>query len=196
MWNRFHVKHSCHILMKLEFSRQILEQSVNIKVHPNPSQWESSCFMRTDGRTDGRTWSNSRISRTRLKTAFTHFASHIVLGSLTREWSSCHMTFCVGPDSTRLKLADSVELSHRDDRMHMNWASVRPSSDCSVSISLVLLMSLTKQMMTAVKLQAVSGRYGPSMDVCVVDSTSYCMVCTGGRGGPTFSHARRDCVDV
>jgi len=40
--------------MKLELSGQIFEKYSNIKFHENPSvQWELSCYMRTDGQTDG-----------------------------------------------------------------------------------------------------------------------------------------------
>jgi hypothetical protein len=42
--------------MKLGFSQQVLEKSSNIKFHENPPLWEPSCYMRTDGRTDGQTW--------------------------------------------------------------------------------------------------------------------------------------------
>jgi len=49
-----HVKarHSCQILMKLEFSRQIFEKYSNIKFHENPS---SGSRVVQCGRTDRRT---------------------------------------------------------------------------------------------------------------------------------------------
>ena len=45
--------HSCPFLMKLGFSRQILEKSPNIKFHGNPSSGSRVVpYGRTDGRTD------------------------------------------------------------------------------------------------------------------------------------------------
>ena len=37
--------------MELEFSRNIFEESPNIKFHKNPSCWEPSCSTRTDRNT-------------------------------------------------------------------------------------------------------------------------------------------------
>jgi len=45
-------RYSCQILIILEFSRQILEESTNIKFHQNIFQWQPSCSIRTDGQTD------------------------------------------------------------------------------------------------------------------------------------------------
>jgi len=52
--------YSCPILMKLEYCRQIFENSVNIKIWWKSIQWEPSCVHAdgraggwTDGRTDG-----------------------------------------------------------------------------------------------------------------------------------------------
>ena len=45
--------YSCHILMKIEFSRQIFEKYSNIKFHENPSNGNRGVpYGRTDGRTD------------------------------------------------------------------------------------------------------------------------------------------------
>jgi len=54
-----HVKYqfSCQNVMKLEFSGQIFEKYSNIKLHEIPSvEWELSCYMRTEGQTDGQTY--------------------------------------------------------------------------------------------------------------------------------------------
>jgi len=51
--------------MKLEFSRQIFEKSPNIKFAWKSVQWEPSCSIRTDGRTD----------MTKLIVAFRNFAN-------------------------------------------------------------------------------------------------------------------------
>jgi hypothetical protein len=58
------VPYSRGILMKLEFSRQIFEESSNVKFHQNPSI--GSRFVvcgQTNGRTDGQEESNSRFSQ-------------------------------------------------------------------------------------------------------------------------------------
>jgi len=49
------VRYSCQILTKLELFRQIVEKYVNIKFYGNPSSWEPSCSMWTDGLTGGQT---------------------------------------------------------------------------------------------------------------------------------------------
>ena len=59
-------RHSCQILMKLEFSRQIFEQSSNAKFHENPS---SGNRVVPSGQTDGRTDMTMHI------VAFRNFAS-------------------------------------------------------------------------------------------------------------------------
>jgi hypothetical protein len=51
----YSANYSCHIVMKLEFSRQFFERSSNTKFNEKPSSVEPSCFMRTDGRTEGQT---------------------------------------------------------------------------------------------------------------------------------------------
>jgi len=64
MWNTYY---SCHILMKLEFSRQIFEESSNIKFHENPSSWSRVVPW---GLTDTNDEAKSRFSQfceTRLK---------------------------------------------------------------------------------------------------------------------------------
>ena len=43
------------ILMKFDFSVQIFKKYTNIKYNENPFQWETSCSMRKDGRTDRQT---------------------------------------------------------------------------------------------------------------------------------------------
>ena len=55
--------------MKLEFSRQIFEKSLNIKFHENSASGELRCSMRTDGRTDRQT------DMTKLIVAFRNFAN-------------------------------------------------------------------------------------------------------------------------
>jgi len=45
--------YSCHILMKLHFSRQTLEKYLNISFNISV-QWKPGCSMRADGRTHGR----------------------------------------------------------------------------------------------------------------------------------------------
>jgi hypothetical protein len=47
-------RYSCPILIKLWFSRQIFEKSSKNNTSRNSLQWEPSCFMRTDRRTDER----------------------------------------------------------------------------------------------------------------------------------------------
>jgi hypothetical protein len=42
--------YSCHILTKHDFPQQIFETQSNIKI--SSSQWEATCSMRTDGRTN------------------------------------------------------------------------------------------------------------------------------------------------
>jgi hypothetical protein len=61
MYRGLHVntRYSCQTLMKLEFSRQIFEKSLNIKFHENPSSWEQSYFMWMDRREK----SNSHFSQ-------------------------------------------------------------------------------------------------------------------------------------
>jgi hypothetical protein len=79
--------------MKLEFSRQIFEESLNIKFHENPSSWSRvvSC-VRTDGWTD----------MTKLIVAFHNFASAPkkgVFSHLTIEKISFRQTFLKCSDS-------------------------------------------------------------------------------------------------
>jgi hypothetical protein len=47
----YNTRHSCHILMKFKFSRQVLEKH-NIKLHKNPS---SGSQIVPYGRKDGQT---------------------------------------------------------------------------------------------------------------------------------------------
>jgi hypothetical protein len=53
--------------MKLEVSRQIFEKFLKYQISWKSVQWEPSCFMGTDGQTDGRTdrhdEANSRFSQ-------------------------------------------------------------------------------------------------------------------------------------
>jgi len=55
-------RYSCQILMKLDFSRQILEKYTNIKFHDNPS---SGSQIHPCGRTDtdSQDEANSRLSQ-------------------------------------------------------------------------------------------------------------------------------------
>jgi hypothetical protein len=53
-------RYSCHILMKLEFSRQIFENYSNIKFYENPSNGRR---VFPCGRTDGQTWHDEAKSR-------------------------------------------------------------------------------------------------------------------------------------
>ena len=48
-----HVKYhySCQILMKLEFSQQILKKVHKHQISCNPVQWKPKCSMRADGKT-------------------------------------------------------------------------------------------------------------------------------------------------
>ena len=48
----YSIRYNCQILMKLEFSRQMLEKSSNIKFRENPSRGDPSCSMRTNRETD------------------------------------------------------------------------------------------------------------------------------------------------
>jgi hypothetical protein len=100
--------YSCRILIKLEFSRQMLEKSLNIKFHQNLScgNWVVLCG-RMNGRTDERTkltvaFRNSSKARKNGKFVPVHdmkactgrleILSHSFLG----EWSashSCRLTF-------------------------------------------------------------------------------------------------------
>jgi len=52
-------RYCCHILMKLKFSKRAFGKHSNIKFYDN----ESSCSMRTDGRTDRHERSNNRLSQ-------------------------------------------------------------------------------------------------------------------------------------
>jgi hypothetical protein len=56
--------YSCPILTKLEFFRQIFEKTRKYQISWKSVQWEPSCSMQTDGRTD----------MTKLKVAFHKFA--------------------------------------------------------------------------------------------------------------------------
>ena len=58
MYIGLHVKYSCPILMKLEFSTQISEKSSNIKFNKNPS---SGSGVVPCGQTDRHDESNSRL---------------------------------------------------------------------------------------------------------------------------------------
>jgi hypothetical protein len=65
----YSTRYSCPILMKLEFSRQIFEKYLNIKLHEYPSSGVVPCGQK-DGRTDRHDEANSRFSnffRTRPK---------------------------------------------------------------------------------------------------------------------------------
>jgi hypothetical protein len=56
--------HSCHILIKLELSRQILENYTNIKFHENlSSECRVVLYRRKDGQTDRHDGANSRFSQ-------------------------------------------------------------------------------------------------------------------------------------
>jgi hypothetical protein len=54
MYICLHVKYRyyCPILMKLKFYRQIFEKYLKIKLYEKYFEWEPSCSMRTDRRTD------------------------------------------------------------------------------------------------------------------------------------------------
>jgi hypothetical protein len=54
----------CRILIKLDFSQHISEESLKYQISSISVQWEPSCSMRTDG------W----MSVTKLKVAFRNFA--------------------------------------------------------------------------------------------------------------------------
>jgi hypothetical protein len=49
--------------MKLEFSRQIFEKILKYKISWKSVQWEPSCSVWTDGRTDRNDEANSRFFR-------------------------------------------------------------------------------------------------------------------------------------
>ena len=53
----------CQILMKLEFSGQIFENMLKYQILSKSFQWEPSCSMRTDGRTETRYEADSRFSQ-------------------------------------------------------------------------------------------------------------------------------------
>jgi hypothetical protein len=72
-------RYFCQILMKLKFSRQIFEESSNIKFHENPSIGsELFCVNgQSDRQTDGRTadrQSDRQTDMTNLRVAFHSFA--------------------------------------------------------------------------------------------------------------------------
>ena len=72
MWERLPVKYQLFLsdLIKLEFSRQIFKKKEPKYIILSKSvQWESSCSMLTDGRTNGQT------DMTKLKVAFRNFAN-------------------------------------------------------------------------------------------------------------------------
>jgi len=46
------IRYLCHILMKLEFSRQSFDKNSNINISWRSVLWEQSSSMRTNGRTD------------------------------------------------------------------------------------------------------------------------------------------------
>jgi len=54
--------YSCPIIMEFEFSRKVLEEYSNIKFHESV-QWEPSCSMLTDGRTNRYYEANNRFSQ-------------------------------------------------------------------------------------------------------------------------------------
>jgi hypothetical protein len=55
---------SCHILMKLEFSREIFEKYSSTKFDKNPSSWSRVVpRLRADGWTNGRGEANGRFSQ-------------------------------------------------------------------------------------------------------------------------------------
>ena len=56
-------RYSCRILMKLEFSGQILEKYSNIKFHENPLNASHACSMRTYGQTDRYDEADSRFTQ-------------------------------------------------------------------------------------------------------------------------------------
>jgi hypothetical protein len=45
-------RYSCPILMELEFYRQIIEKYLNVKFYEKCVEWDPSCSMWTDRRTD------------------------------------------------------------------------------------------------------------------------------------------------
>ena len=46
------MRYSLRIWMKLKFFRQIFEKRLGYQVYSKSVQWEPSCCMRTDGRTN------------------------------------------------------------------------------------------------------------------------------------------------
>ena len=56
----YSTRYSCPIVMKLEFSRQILEKYSNINFHGNPS---SESLVVPCGQTEGHDKANSRFSQ-------------------------------------------------------------------------------------------------------------------------------------
>jgi hypothetical protein len=52
---------SCQILMKLEYFQKPFEKCSNARILRKSAQWEPSCCMRTDIRTDRRDDANSRF---------------------------------------------------------------------------------------------------------------------------------------
>jgi len=64
IYTGLHVQHPLHLsdLMKLEFSRQVLEKSSNMNFHENPSRRDPSCSMRTNKETEKHDGAHGRFS--------------------------------------------------------------------------------------------------------------------------------------
>jgi hypothetical protein len=56
-------RYSCRILMNLEFSRQIFEKILTYQIICKSVQWEPSCSMRVDRRTDRNDEADFRFSQ-------------------------------------------------------------------------------------------------------------------------------------
>ena len=65
MYVGLHVKYfyTSQILMKLEFHQQIFEKKLKYLIYLKSVQWEPSCSMQTDGRTDRHDKANSHFAK-------------------------------------------------------------------------------------------------------------------------------------
>ena len=68
----------------------IFRKLLKYKISWKSFQWESSCFMRTDGRTWRCQWSLFAILRTRVKNVIFHISNVKILYAVLRHLSFCH----------------------------------------------------------------------------------------------------------
>ena len=119
-----------HILAKLEFSRQIFEKKkIRYQISWKPVQWEPTCSMRKDRRTDGHDEATSRLSRF-CERAWKHQISRLCF--LPRHALNCPTfiprtsTMTVGPDSP-VSIATLYGLDVPEIEYRWGWDFPHPS---------------------------------------------------------------------